>query len=360
MNSTEEKRNVSKIKAWLQEVKLGILPASTVPIFTGTAVAYGIYGVFYWDLFITTLIAGIFLHWGADVANDYFDHTEEQTGSDDINVEFIRPYSGGSRTIQQGLLTPKEVAIGSVVCYLIAAIVGFYVVFRVGWVVLAFGLIGAFFGLVYSLPPIRLVKRGIGELVIGIVFGVLMVVGAFYVQVQIPIALTWPLVIPFDQFYEPFFMSIPISILIALVLYINEFPDYVADRDANKRTFVVRLGRKNAAKGYTLLLSAVYVGIVLMVLLNLIRIEALLALGTLPLAALGIVTTLRHYDESKKLGPANWATIVGHLFTGIFLTVGYVFHGLAVALEITLIVGIVLFAFVSLMAWKLGTPSKGS
>ncbi len=358
MNSTEEQRDVSKVRAWLQEVKLGILPASTIPIFVGTAVAYSLYGVFYLDLFLLTLIAGIFLHWGADVTNDYFDHTEELTGSDDINVEFIRPYSGGSRTIQQGLLTPREVAIGAIVCYVIAGIIGIILVFRLGWVILAFGGVGAFFGFFYSTPPIRLVKRGIGEFVIGTIFGVLMVVGSFYVQVQIPIALAWPLVIPFDQFLEPGFISIPVAIMIALVLYINEFPDYVADRDANKRTFVVLLGRKHAAKGYTLALIAMYTGIAVMVFLDLIRLEALLVFATLPLAVLGIVTTLKHYDESEKLAPANWATIVGHIFTGIFLTLGYVLYGLAVTWEITLIIGIVLFAFITLMARKIGSPPK--
>ncbi len=197
MGSEASKVKVSKARAWLQEVKLGILPASTVPIFVGTAVAFGLYGTFYLDIFLLTLLAGIFLHWGADVANDYFDHTEEGTGSDDINVEFIRPYSGGSRTIQQGLLSHREVGIGSVVLYIIAAIIGFYLVYRIGWVVLAFGLVGAFLGLFYSTPPIRFVKRGIGEIIIGVSFGFLMVVGSYYVQVQIPIALAWPLIIPF-------------------------------------------------------------------------------------------------------------------------------------------------------------------
>lgn len=354
MNSLQEKRNVSKVRAWLQEVKLGILPASTVPILVGTAVAFGLHGVFYWDIFLLTLLAGIFLHWGADVANDYFDHTEEQTGSDDINVEFIRPYSGGSRTIQQGLLTPRQVALGCIVCYIIAGIIGVILVLRIGWVVLAFGLAGAFFGLFYSTPPIRLVKRGIGELVIGVIFGLLMVVGSFYVQVQIPIALEWPLIIPFDEFFEPGFISIPVSILIALVLYINEFPDYVADRDANKKTFVVRLGRKHAAKGYALAMSTVYVSIVLMVYFNLIRAESLLALATLPLGVLGIATTLRHYDESGKLAPANWSTIMSQLLTGVFLTIGYLLYGFSIQNEITLMLGIVLFIVVFLMARKLG------
>lgn len=354
---TETREKTSKVRAWLQEVKLGILPASTVPIFVGTAVAFGLHGVFHLDLFLLTLAAGIFLHWGADVANDYFDHREDLSGSDDINVEFIRPYSGGSRTIQQGLLTPREVAIGSIVCYAVAGVIGLYLVLRLGWVILAFGGVGAFFGLFYSTPPIRLVKRGIGEIVIGVVFGFLMVVGSFYVQVQTPIPLQWPLIIPFEVFFEAGFISIPPSILIALVLYINEFPDYVADRDAGKRTLVVRLGRKHASKGYAVMMAMVYAGIVVMVALDLVRIEALLGLATLPLAALGILTALRYYDRSERLAPANWATIVGQLLTGLFLALGYVLHGFAVQWQATLLVGVSLFVLVAFMAHIIGGKS---
>ena len=356
MNSTEEKKNVSKVRVWFQEVKPGIIPASVVPIITGTAIAFGLHGIFNLDLFLVTLFAGIFLHWGADVTNDYFDHTEEKTGSDDINVEFIRPYSGGSRTIQQGLLTPKQVAIGAIVLYIVAGVLGIYLVLRLGWVILAFGGIGAFLGFFYSTPPIRFVKRGVGEFVIGATFGVLMVVGAYYVQVQTPIALAWPLIIPFEQFLEPGFLSIPVAIMIALVLFINEFPDYIADRDANKRTLVVRMGRKLAAKGYTLALTAMYVGIVVLVFLGWVQFESLLVLATLPLSALGIMTALRHYDESSKLAPANWATIVGQMFVGGFLALGYVLYGYAVPREITVVIGIILFVILALMARKIGTP----
>jgi 1,4-dihydroxy-2-naphthoate octaprenyltransferase len=356
MNSNEEKKNVSKARIWAQEVKLGIIPASVVPIVVGTAAAFGLHGVFDWGLFLATLFAGVFLHWGADVVNDYFDHTEENTGSDDINVEFIRPYSGGSRTIQQGLLTPREVAFGAIVCYIVAVIFGIYLVLRLGWVILAFGLVGIFFGFFYSTPPIRFVKRGVGEFVIGTMFGVLMVVGSYYVQVQTPIALAWPLVIPFDQFFEAGIVSLPVAIMIALVLYINEFPDYVADRDANKRTLVVRLGRKHAAKGYTLSLFVMYVGIIVAVLLNWMRIESLLVLSTLPLSALGIFTALKYYDQSSKLAPANWATIVGQIFVGGFLALGYVLHGYSVPLEITLLAGIILFTILGIMARKIGSP----
>jgi len=355
---TDEKKKVSKVRAWLQEVKLGIIPASTIPIFVGTAAAFGREGVFDLPLFLVTLIAGIFLHWGADVTNDYFDHTEENTGSDDINVEFIRPYSGGSRTIQQGLLTPKEVAIGAIVCYIVAGILGLYLVLRLGWVILALGGIGAFFGFFYSTPPIRFVKRGVGEFVIGTMFGFLMVIGAYYVQFPVAIPLAWPLVIPIQQFFEPALVSIPVAIMIALVLYINEFPDYIADRDANKRTLVVRLGRKNAAIGYTLAIIVMYASIVVFVILDWLRIETLLIFATLPLTGLAVITALRHHDESHKLAPANWGTIVGHIFVGVTLTLGYILYGYAVPLEITLIIGIALFVIFGLMARKIGTPPR--
>ena len=86
--------------------------------------------------------------------------------------------------------------------------------------------------------------------------------------------------------------------------------------------------------------------------------ESLLALATLPLGVLGIVTTLRHYDESEKLAPANWSTIVAQLFTGLFITLGYILHGFSIAPWITLVIGIVLFVIVSLMARKLGSPKS--
>ena len=106
-------------------------------------------------------------------------------------------------------------------------------------------------------------------------------------------------------------------------------------------------------------MSLVYIGLVTMAFLDLIRLEALLGLATLPLGALGIVTALRHYDESSKLAPANWSTIVNQLFTGLFLTLGYILHGMGIDILITGVIGVVLFIIVTLMAQKLGRPPPG-
>ncbi len=333
------------------EIRAGFLTASIAPVILGTAVAWGLTGVFLLDVFILTLIAGVCLHIGANVSNDYFDHTTEGTGSDDINKEFIRPFSGGSRVIQEGLLSPKEVLLGSFVFFAIGGFIGVYLAFTRGWLILVIGVLGAGSGFFYTAPPFRLVKRGIGEIFIGLNFGVLMVLGSYYVQAQ-------------DIAIEPIMVSLPLSLLIAGVLYINEFPDFVADRDAGKKTAVVRLGRKRAAKGYVVLMVATYLLILVPVILPYlnpgcifgISVYSLIGLATLPLGVFACRVALKTYEEPMKLVPANLSTILIHLLTGLILSLAYVLHGFVVPLEYTAIIGIVLFVIMLGVQRKLATP----
>jgi 1,4-dihydroxy-2-naphthoate octaprenyltransferase len=297
----------SKLKIWAKEIRAPFLSASILPILLGTAVAYARFGVFYWDLFLLALFGGICLHIGANVANDYYDY---KSGTDNINVEYTRPFTGGSRMIQLGLMKPREVFIEAMVFFALGGLIGAYLAWRTGIIVIILGIIGIFSGFFYTAPPIDLAKRGIGELFIGLNFGVLMTLGAYYVQVQ---HLAW----------EPAFAAVPLAILIATLLYINEFPDYKADKSAGKRHLVVRLGRKNAAKGHAVLLGSVYVFIVVAVAVGWITPLALIALLTLPLAITSIGFSRDFYSDAFKIVPANAATIQCHLVTGILLFIAY-------------------------------------
>lgn len=310
-----EEKEFSKAKAWLLELRAPFLTASISPILLGTAIAWALTGIFLLDVFILTLIAGVCLHIAANVSNDYFDHSEDETGSDDINREFVRPFTGGSRMIQLGYLSPKEVLFGSFVFFGFAAIIGIYLAFTRGFLIIILGIIGAGSGFFYTAPPIRLVSRGIGEVFIGLNFGILMTLGSFYVQAL-------------DITLEPILASIPTALLIASVLYINEFPDFIADRDSGKRTIVVRLGRARAAKGYLLMISVMFLWIMLCVLMQLIAYESLLALILLPVAFIGVRTTLREYDAPERMIPANAATVILHLFVTVYVAIGYVLKGL--------------------------------
>jgi 1,4-dihydroxy-2-naphthoate octaprenyltransferase len=314
MNSdTDESiQRPSKTKIWLAEMRAPFLTAAIVPVILGTCVAWASTGIFFLDIFLMTLIAGVFIHIGSNIANDYYDH---KSGTDDTNVDFVRPFTGGSRMIQRGWMSPQEVFAEAIIFFMLGGGIGVYLAYTRGIEVLILGIIGVGSGFFYTAPPFRFVSRGYGEVFIGLNFGVLMTLGAFFVQTQV---LSWEAVFP----------SIPVAILITAVLYINEFPDHDADRDAGKRTIVVRLGRQRAAKGYVVLMTTVYLSILIPILFNLTDWYTILGLATTPVAILGSRYALLHYDHPLPLTPAYASTVINHLFTGLFLSWSYIMIGL--------------------------------
>ena len=301
------KATPNKMKIWLAEVRAPFFTATIVPILLGATIAWARTGTFHLGLFLLTLLGGLLLHTGTNVANDYFDH---RSGTDDVNVEFVRPFTGGSRMIQIGLLTPREVLSGALAAFALACLVGLCLTYVRGPLIIVLGLIGIFCGFFYTAPPFNLVSRGIGEFFIGLNFGVLMTLGSFFVQAG---HLAW----------EPVVASIPVGLLIAGVLYINEFQDAPADGAVGKAHLVVRLGRRKAAVGYLAILVATYAVIVFAVLLRITSPFTLIALATLPVAIRAVGVARAHYDEYLKLVPANAATVFIHLLTGLLLSAGY-------------------------------------
>ena len=304
-----------KAQYWITELRAPFLTATIVSIILGTVIAWTRNDLFNLPYFTLALFGGLCAHLGTNVANDYYDH---RSGNDEINREFVRPFSGGSRTIQQGLLTPKEVLGGALLFFAVATSIGVYLSLMNRPIVLVFALIGLVSGFFYTAPPFNWAGKGAGEALVGANFGALMTLGAYYVQTQM-------------LSFEPIVAAIPVSLLIAAVLYINEFPDYAADKAVGKRTLVVRLGRDKAAYGYAVIVSCAYASILLSVLFGISPAYTLLALIPLPLA----VETIRHaskfHSESLKLVPANAMTITLHLVTSLLVSIGYLMHGFTYA-----------------------------
>jgi 1,4-dihydroxy-2-naphthoate octaprenyltransferase len=296
-----------KFKIWLAEVRAPFFTATIVPILLGAMIAWARTGTLHFGHFLLAMLGGLLLHTGTNVANDYFDH---RSGTDDVNVEFVRPFTGGSRMIQNGMLTPREVISGALAAFALACVVGLYLAYVRGPLILVLGVVGIFSGFFYTAPPFNLVSRGIGEFFIGLNFGVLMTLGSYFVQTG---QLAW----------EPVVASIRVGLLIAGVLYINEFQDAPADGAVGKDHLVVRLGRKRAASVYLLLMVATYAVIALAALLRITSPFTLVALATLPVAVRAIGVARAHYDEYLKLVPANAATVFIHLLTGLLLSAGY-------------------------------------
>ncbi len=298
---------MNKIKTWLIESRAPFLTGTIVSILLGTAIAWVRFNAFNPLNFVLAFLGGVFLHLGANIANDYFDH---KSGNDDVNKEFVRPFTGGSRTIQLGLLSPREVLAGSLVCYAAAVLIGVYFAFTVGLLVFAVGIFGLVSGFLYTAPFFNWAGRGVGEILVGINFGALMSFGAFFVQTGVTSA-------------EPLLASLPISFLITAILYINEFPDYTADKAVGKNNWVVRLGKAKAAYGYAVLVIGAYVSLIVNAVLWLTPPQALLALIPLPLVIVAVRHTFRFYSETPKLALSNALTIVFHLLTSLLITLGY-------------------------------------
>jgi 1,4-dihydroxy-2-naphthoate octaprenyltransferase len=280
----------------------------------GTSIAWVRNGAFNLEYFSLALVGGIFLHLGTNVINDYFDY---KSGNDEINKEFVRPFSGGSRTIQMRLLSPREVFVGAILFYIVGTVIGLYLTWVRGPFVLVLGLVGLLSGFFYVAPPLNWAGRGFGEVIVGINFGCLVTLGAYYVQTQ---TLT----------FEPILASIPVALLISAVLYINEFPDYVADKAVGKNTLVVRLGRRKAVLGYALIVLGAYVAIILSAIGGVTPIQTMVALVPLPLAMEAVLHAEKFHSKSFNLIPSNALTVVCHLFTSVMLSIGYLMYSLEI------------------------------
>ena len=311
-------RVAKRVKFWFGTIRAPFFVAVITPAILGTAIAWQSTGIFHWHYFLLVLLGAALINSGTNLINDYFDRA-----TDDINVEYVAPFTGGSRVIQQGLIAPSRVLAVGILCFAAAAVIGAYLVWDTwasGPMILILGAIGVFSGFFYTAPPLKLGYRWPAEAIVGLNCGILVTLGAYWIQVQ---AFSWQSL----ESWVPVIASVPLGILIAAVLWVNEIPDYTADKAAGKNHIVVLLGRERAARGYLVLLSAAYVWIAFMVIPEEIPLLALLGLLALPLALRAMRIAIKNYADSKTLAPANALTPMIYLATGLLMAVGFTIAG---------------------------------
>lgn len=212
---------------------------------------------------LLTVLFALVAHAGANVVNDYYDALN---GSDAEKQERLFPFTGGSRFIQNGILSLGQTRRFGYGLLLAVISTGLWLTAHSAPGLIWIGLAGLMIGWAYSAPPLQLMARGVGEA--AIVGGWLLVVlGTDFVQRGVFAAL-------------PLVAGLPFALLVAAILYLNQFPDVQADPAAGKRTLIVRLGPKKARWGYLLLAGAVYLWLALAVLLG--ALPTLCALALLP------------------------------------------------------------------------------
>ncbi len=253
---------------------------------------------------LMTLLLAILVHAGVNVLNDYFDALN---GTDAVNVERLYPFTGGSRFIQNGVLSLEQTACFGYALFGASVLGGLWLIWQVGYGLLWIGVVGLFVGWAYSAAQPRLNARGLGELCVLFSFlGV--VVGADYVQRH---AFSW----------QPVFVGMPYALLVTNLLYINQFPDRKADAQAGKRNLVVRLPLQIALWGYLIVILFALFWLVQMVWLG--ALPALAMVSALPLLfSLLAFRQLKQFAAvPAKLGMSIQLTLASMLSHALLLVI---------------------------------------
>jgi 1,4-dihydroxy-2-naphthoate octaprenyltransferase len=206
------------------------LIASALPVLVGTAWASAAFHRFDGILFGLALAATLLAHAGTNVYNDVGD---DVIGADLGNTDRIYPYTGGSRFIQSGLLSRREMTHLAIALCSAALLIGVVLAALRGPGIILLGATGLALGILYSLPGAQLSARGFGEAAVAAGLGILPVLGAVWLQTGYV-----------DS--GAILLCVPVSCWVAAILIINEVPDAEADRRAHKRTLVVRSGASGA------------------------------------------------------------------------------------------------------------------
>jgi len=291
----------------MRATRAPFLSASLVPVLLGLAIAAR-NGFFDPLTALLTILAAALAHLGLNVANDVFD---TMLGADDANATPTK-FSGGSRVVLNALLTLREISILSLACYLAAGVLGLILILISGSAALiAIIVVGLVISLGYTMPPAKLVYRGLGEIATAIGFGPLMLLGAYVVQSRGSITA------------EAVIVALPVGLLVAMILYVNEIPDRAGDAKAGKRTLPVRWSKAATIRGFDISAGASFAIVGAGVAVGILPIPTLLCLLAAPLAIETHRGLERFYDQPYALMPSMATNIRLHLAVGLLLLTGY-------------------------------------
>ena len=227
------KRVAQRIRFWWISGRPKTLPAAVAPVLVGGALAYAD-GCWLPSVWVATLLSAVLIQIGTNLANDYFDFIKGVDNADRV---------GPARPAVAGLVTPRQLAWAAAVSFGLSALLGLYLVIVGGWPIMVIGLLCIASGVLYTAGSHSLADLGWGDLFVLIFFGPVATAGTYYLQAGrlTPVALLagWGL-----------------GLLSTAILTVNNVRDFYTDRDAGRRTLVVRFGRAFGRAEYAVSLIA--------------------------------------------------------------------------------------------------------
>jgi 1,4-dihydroxy-2-naphthoate octaprenyltransferase len=256
------------------------LPAAVAPVLVGTALA-GYLHVFHPLRFIAALLGAIFIQVGTNLSNDYSDARRGADAEDRL---------GPVRVTAGGLVPPRQVLVATYVSFGLAVLAGVYLIVVAGWQLLLVGAASILAGVAYTGGPRPYGYEGLGEVFVFLFFGIVAVAGSFFVQVT---HLNW----------EAFALAVPVGLLAAAILVVNNVRDIDSDRRAGKRTLAVRLGRERTRMLFAVVVYLAFVLAPVTWIFGPTSAWVLLPWLTVPLAA-RVIGVIRTHTDGPTLNAA--------------------------------------------------------
>jgi 1,4-dihydroxy-2-naphthoate octaprenyltransferase len=288
------------ITAWFEIARPFSFTASVVPVAAAGALA-AFNGLFNWPLFLAALFSSVLIHIGTNITNEIYD---VRKGVDTITSP------RASHALLKGRIGEREAFAVIGVAFLLAALLGIYLIAERGWPILALGLIALVGGWGYTAPPLQYKYRAAGIPLVFMLMGPLMVTGGYYAVTGI-----WS--------WQALVLSVPVGLLVAAILHGNEWRDITDDARMGMATLAIRYGRKAAYYGYISLVVGAYMTLSLAVLLGWLPPASLLAMLSMPL----LVRQLRDAElgvtgQQRAIAKIDLETAQLHAAFGFLMVLG--------------------------------------
>lgn len=293
-------QNINKFESWVLASRPKTLLAAFVPVLVGSAIAYND-GMFQPAASIVALLCAVLIQIGTNWVNDLFDFLSGKDTEERV---------GPTRVLAAGLISVKEMKFGIILIFTITFIIGLYLVYVAGWLLLLIGILSIIAGIGYTAGPYPLAYNGLGDIFVFIFFGLIGTVGTYYVQtLEVTGFVLWA--------------SIPVGALITNILVINNFRDIEEDRSSGKQTLAVKLGKRFTQTQYLIFMVFSYLVLAVVFFTFKQSFFVFLPILTLPLSIrlIKMIYTLQGEALNKTLElTAKLSAIYGILFAiGILL-----------------------------------------
>jgi 1,4-dihydroxy-2-naphthoate octaprenyltransferase len=290
----------STLKSWFWATRPFSMSASVAPVLVGSALALGNVDA-RWLLFAVALTASMAIQIGTNLTDEYSDHRRHGGAG-----KLLAPH----KVIQRGLLSERAVLMGILVVFGYGIAGGLFIVSQTGWPILAIGLASVAAAYLYAGGPYPLGNYGIGEPVVFLFMGPVMVMGSYYVQTE---TITW----------TGFVVSLPIAFIVTAILHCNNLRDIAEDKEVGKRSIAATLGVTASRWGYAALLAAAYGAIAALAATGTASVWILVGLLPAPWAYVAI-RNLFQADDRMDMNRIMVRSAKLHGWTGVTMAAGLV------------------------------------